>query len=110
MIQGHDLEMATNCVGPYLLTKLLEPILIQTAASSPRFSVRIVFVVALMQFFSPATAMEFDSNGTPKVLPGDNYMKSQPGDNYMQTKVGGTWLAAEFANRLGSKGILSVVS
>lgn len=54
--------------------------------------------------------MEFDSNGTPKVLPGDNYMKSQPGDNYMQTKVGGTWLAAEFANRLGSKGILSVVS
>ena len=53
--------------------------------------------------------MEFDSNGTPKVLPGDNYMKSQPGANYMQTKVGGTWLAAEFAKRLGSKGILSVV-
>ncbi|EEA21392.1 short-chain dehydrogenase, putative [Talaromyces marneffei ATCC 18224] len=106
--QGHDLEMATNCVGPYLLTRLLEPILIQTAASSPRFSVRVVFVVALMQLFSPATAMEFYSNGTPKVLPGDGYMKSQPGDNYMQTKIGGTWLAAEFANRLGSKEILSV--
>ncbi|KAL3705531.1 short-chain alcohol dehydrogenase [Talaromyces marneffei ATCC 18224] len=108
VLQGHDLEMATNCVGPYLLTRLLEPILIQTAASSPRFSVRVVFVVALMQLFSPATAMEFYSNGTPKVLPGDGYMKSQPGDNYMQTKIGGTWLAAEFANRLGSKEILSV--
>ncbi|RAO69316.1 uncharacterized protein BHQ10_005328 [Talaromyces amestolkiae] len=108
VVQGHDLEMATNCVGPYLLTKLFEPILIQTAALSPQFTVRVVFVVALMQFFSPATAMEFDNNGNPKILPGDNYMKSQPGDNYMQTKVGGTWLAAEFANRLGSKGVLSV--
>ena len=110
VIQGHDLEMTTNCLGPYLLTKLLEPTLIHTASSCSQFSVRVIFVVALMQFFSPATAMEFDSNGTPKVLPGDNYMKCQPGDNYMQTKVGGTWLAAEFANHLGRKGILSVVS
>ena len=39
VIQGHDLEMATNCLGPYLLTKLLEPILIQTAASSSPVSV-----------------------------------------------------------------------
>lgn len=102
--------MVTNCVGPYLLTKLLEPIFIQTAASNPPFSVRIVFVVALMQLFAPDIAMSFDGDGNPNVLPGDNYMQSKPGDNYMQTKVGGTWLAAEFANRLGRKGILSVVS
>jgi retinol dehydrogenase 12 len=102
--------MVTNCIGPYLLTKLLEPILIQTAMSSSPFGVRIIFVVALMQFFNPECAMWFDRDGNPRVLPGDNYMKSQPGDNYMQTKVGGTWLAAEFASRLGSKDILSVVS
>lgn len=107
--QGHDLEMVTNCVAPYILTKLLEPILVRTAASSPPFSVRIVFVVALMQFFTPAVAMSFDGDGTPKVLPGGR-VQTKVGDNYMQTKVGGTWLAAEFANRLGSKGILSVVS
>jgi hypothetical protein len=89
---------------------LLEPIMIKTAAESPQFSVRIVFVVSLMQFFSPTTAMVFHADGTPQILPGDNYMQSQPGDNYMQTKVGGTWLAAEFAKRLGSKGIMSVVS
>lgn len=63
-----------------------------------------------MQLFSGASAMSFDTDGNPKVLPGDNHMQSRPGDNYMQTKVGGTWLAAEFANRLGNKGILSVVS
>ena len=110
VMQGHDLELVTNCVGPYLLTKLLQPILIRTAGSSPPFTVRIVFVVALMQLFSPPSAMLFDGDGKPKVLPGDNYMQSKPGDNYMQTKVGGTWLAAEFANRLGSKGVFSVVS
>jgi retinol dehydrogenase 12 len=108
--QGHDLEMVTNCVAPYLLTKLLEPIMVKTAATSPQFSVRIIFVVSLMQFFNPATAMAFHADGTPQVLPGDNYMQSRPGDNYMQTKVGGTWLAAEFSNRLGGKGIMSLVS
>ena len=55
-----------------------------------------------MQLGSPAGGMSFDSQGTPKVLP-------KPMENYMQSKVGGTWLAAEFAKRLGSRGIFSVV-
>ncbi|KAH7374071.1 putative short-chain dehydrogenase [Cadophora sp. MPI-SDFR-AT-0126] len=97
---GHDLEMGTNCLAPYLLTVLLEPILIHTAASSPSLSVRVVFVVSLLQLV-PAGAMSFDSEGAPKVLP-------KAMDNYMQTKAGGTMLATEFAKRLGSNGILSV--
>jgi len=103
VVQGHDLEMATNCLAPYLLTTLLEPILIRTAASSPPFSVRVVFVVALMQLGTPAGGMLFDGHGSPKVLP-------KARENYMQSKVGGTWLAAEFAKRLESRDILSVVS
>ncbi|KAH6705287.1 putative short-chain dehydrogenase [Leptodontidium sp. 2 PMI_412] len=97
---GHDLEMGTNCLAPYLLTVLLEPILIRTAASSPSLSVRVVFVVSLLQLV-PAGVMSFDSQGTPKVLP-------KAMDNYMQTKAGGTMLATEFEKRLGSNGILSV--
>jgi len=95
--------MVTNCLAAYLLTTLLEPILIQTAAKNPPFSVRVVFVVALMQLGTPAGGMLFDGHGNPKVLPKDR-------DNYMQSKVGGTWLTAEFAKRLQSKDILSVVS
>ena len=102
-VQGQNLEMATNCVGPYLLTTRLEPILIRTAASSPPLSVRVIFVVALMQYGSPAGKMSFDDHGDPKI-------PSKEWDTYMQSKVGGTWLAAGFAQRLGSKGILSVVS
>jgi retinol dehydrogenase 12 len=104
VVQGHDLEMVTNCLSAYLLTILLEPILIRTAASSPPLSVRIVFVVAIMQLGTPAGGMSFDGSGNPNILPRKNR------ENYMQTKVGGTWLAAEFANRLKSKDILSVVS
>ncbi|EXJ70452.1 uncharacterized protein A1O5_06521 [Cladophialophora psammophila CBS 110553] len=99
--QGQNLEMATNCVAPYLLTTLLEPILIRTAASSPPLSVRVVFVVALMQYGNPAGKMSFDDHGDPKIPP-------KQWDTYMQSKVGGTWLAAGFAQQLGSKGILSV--
>lgn len=96
--------MVTNCLSAYLLTLLLEPILIKTAASSPPFSVRIVFVVAIMQLGTTRGGMSFDSNGTPTILP------RKDRENYMQTKVGGTWLAAKFANRLKSKDILSLVS
>lgn len=30
--------------------------------------------------------------------------------NYLQSKAGSAWLADEFAKRLGSKGVLSIVS
>jgi retinol dehydrogenase 12 len=103
VVQGHELQMATNSLAPYLLTTLLEPILIRTAVSSPPFSVRVVFVSALMNHRVPAGGISFDSHGSPKIMPED-------WDNYMQSKVGGTWLADGFAKRLGSKDILSVVS
>lgn len=41
--QGHKIHMGTNCLGPYLLTKLLLPILTKTAESAPKNSVRVVF-------------------------------------------------------------------
>lgn len=85
------------------MTRLLEPILLKTAESATPFSVRIVWVVSLMTFGAPRDSMSFAADGTPNVLP-------KPLENYMQSKVGGSWLAAESAKRLGSKGILSVVS
>lgn len=103
VVQGHELQMATNSLAPYLLTTLLEPVLVRTAASSPPFSIRVVFVVALMNRRVPAGGISFDSHGVPKIMP-------ESWDNYMQSKAGGTWLADGFAKRLGSKDILSVVS
>lgn len=106
MMQGHDLEMGTNCLGPYLMTLLLEPILIKTAglADVKKFGVRIVWVTSLLQAGTPVGGMQFDSDGTPVVLT-KKFM-----DNYMQSKVGDAWLGADFAEKLGKHGIMSVVS
>lgn len=46
--QGHDLEMATNCLGPFLLNKLLEPVLISTASHEAPGEVRVVWVTSLL--------------------------------------------------------------
>ncbi|TAQ91333.1 hypothetical protein B7494_g300 [Chlorociboria aeruginascens] len=100
---GHDLEIGTNCLGPYLMTLLLEPILVATAtlADVPKYTVRIVFVVSLLQVSVPPGAMQFQDDGTPVIL--TKFM-----ENYMQSKVGGAWLAAYFAKRLGQHGIMSM--
>ncbi|KAG4440605.1 hypothetical protein IFR05_003922 [Cadophora sp. M221] len=68
---GHDLEMGTNCLAPYLMTNLLEPILTRTANTpgTPPNGVRVVFVIsALNNGFVPGGAMSFDENGTPVVI------------------------------------------
>jgi hypothetical protein len=52
---------------------------------------------------APKGGMSFAADGTPNVV-------TRAMDNYLQSKVGESWLASEFSKRLGSKGILSVVS
>ncbi|KAH6666816.1 putative short-chain dehydrogenase [Halenospora varia] len=98
---GRDLETSTNCLGPYLLALLLEPVLLNTASISPPYSVRIVWVTSMLQRSIPQNGMGFDDKGAPKIL--TNFM-----GNYMQTKVGVAWLADKFSRRLGKNGILSV--
>lgn len=42
--QGFELQLGTNCLGHYALTRLLTPLLVQTARSSAKGSVRVVWV------------------------------------------------------------------
>ena len=102
--QGYDLEMATNCLGPFLLNHLLEPMLVRTAAaeSTPN-GVRIVWLSSLINASVPDGGIQFSKDGSPRVQ--KNAMQ-----NYMQSKVGNVFLASEAAKRLGKDGIISVVS
>ncbi len=86
------------------MTLLLEPLIIQTATlpDTPKSSVRIVWVVSLLQAGTPPGGMQFDANGTPVYL--KKFMQ-----NYMQSKAGDAWLAIHFAERLGKYGVMSVV-
>ncbi|KAL9031274.1 MAG: hypothetical protein Q9196_000681 [Gyalolechia fulgens] len=102
--EGVDLEMATNCLGPFLLNRLLEPLLVRTAESesATRNGTRIVWVSSMITAgVAPGGICFENKSGQPQVL--KNAMQ-----NYMQTKVGNLFLASETAKRLGDKGIISV--
>ena len=101
--QGHDLQFGTNCLGPYFFTKLLHPLLIRTAASSPKNSVRVLWAASSgIQVLAPNGGIAEDkATGAPKVL-------SSQQANYGQTKVGNVLLAYKTQALLREHGIVSV--
>ncbi|KAL1853675.1 short-chain alcohol dehydrogenase [Diaporthe australafricana] len=102
--QGHELRMATNCLGPQLLTHMLAPLLIETARdqASQKDSVRVVWVSSMINSGSTKGGIAWDEAlNKPKILPGGM-------DQYMQTKVGDVFLAHEWGERLAGDGVVSV--
>lgn len=104
--------MGTNCVGPFLFTQLLVPLLRKTAAASPPGAVRVTWAASTaVDLLAPEHGVDLeheatatgDGNGGPKVL-------GLPQLNYGQSKAGNVLLGAEFARRYGGEGIVSCVS
>lgn len=99
--QGHDLQLATNCLGPHLLTQLLLPTLKATAQDAPSASVRVIWTASIVADVSaPKEGVNLEElldRGTPQQR------------NYQNTKVGNWFLAHALAKQAGSDGILSVV-
>ncbi|TVY55239.1 putative oxidoreductase, partial [Lachnellula suecica] len=100
-VQGHEAHMAVNCLGPFLLTKLLLPILRTTAASIPEASVRVVF----------ASSGIIDMKGPPggvslaELAPGIH--STDIAYNYAASKAGNWLLASEFHKRTREDGIVA---
>lgn len=101
--QGHEMQMATNCLGPFLLTKLLTPVLRETAKTAPKNSVRVIWASSLANnLFSPAGGIRLAQDGSgPK-----NYSITQT--NYGQSKTGNQFYAAEFQRQNAPYGVVSV--
>ncbi|EKG19936.1 Short-chain dehydrogenase/reductase SDR [Macrophomina phaseolina MS6] len=98
---GYDLELGTNCLGPFLLARLLQPTLEATAARADGSSVRIVWVSSMISVGTPEGGVQFDAEGNPVQL--------KAMDNYMQSKAGDLFLAHVFSQRLASRHVMSVV-
>lgn len=101
--QGLDLQMGTNCVGPFLLTKLLRPILEETAAQSEPNSVRVSWAGSLavdVGSYKPG-GISIDDSGKP--------MDCGVQTNYGQSKAGNLYFASEYARRSGDKGVIDLV-
>ena len=83
--QGIELQLATNCLGPFLLTRLLLPTL--KAASAPR----VVWTASQMvELSAPTGGLIMDEIETP---PKDKTK------NYTNSKTGNLFLGAELARR-----------
>ncbi|KAG8165587.1 hypothetical protein KVR01_004139 [Diaporthe batatas] len=98
--QGHDLQIATNCLGPYLLYQLLLPLLTKTAASSTTGSVRVAWAASIaVQVASPKPhGIVIDESGCPT--------DQGVSDNYGQSKVGNVFLARHFAKTTPENGVV----
>ena len=99
--QGHELQMATNCLGHYLLTQLLLPTLLHTAESAPPAAVRVVWTSSIVVDLS-APKSGLDMSDLLTAPPSDQQK------NYVSSKTGNWFLASSLASQVGSKGILSV--
>lgn len=101
--QNYETQLGTNCLGPFLFTQLLLPILVKTATLSPPDSVRICWTSSLMAEASvPKGVINFeDINGEKGV---------SQSVLYSQSKAGNIFLGWELARRNREDGLISVVS
>jgi len=102
--QGCELQLATNCLGPFLLTQMLLPLLEKAASESRDYSPGAVRVV-----WTSSQIMELSAPEGGLVM---SELKKPPQDrtrNYINSKTGNLFLATELARRVGpSHGIISV--
>ncbi|KAL8720307.1 MAG: hypothetical protein Q9225_002819 [Loekoesia sp. 1 TL-2023] len=98
--QGHELQLATNCLGHYLLTKLLLPTLLYTAESTDPAAVRVIWTSSIaVDASAPKGGMNISELTD---------IPSNQQRNYVNSKTGNWFLASALADQVGSKGILSL--
>ena len=95
--QGQELQVATNCLGPYLFTQLLVPVLIRTAKATTPGAVRVVWTSSIAtDFGAPINIADLST------APADQQR------NYTMSKTGNWFLADALAKQVGPEGVLSV--
>ncbi|CAH0027954.1 unnamed protein product [Clonostachys rhizophaga] len=99
--QGHEIHVGVNCLGTFLFTKLLTPLLANTAKAADPGTVRVVWVSSFVDLVAdkrtglPLDKMDFLKIGSPL-------------DRYAYSKVGNYLHAVEYARRHKEDGIICV--
>jgi NAD(P)-dependent dehydrogenase (short-subunit alcohol dehydrogenase family) len=97
--QGFEATMGTNCVGPFLFTQLLLPILESTARNSMPGATRVIWTSSAVVEMAPKGGVKLKDLLTPP---------TDPQTNYTLSKVCNWFLASELGRRVNEKGILSL--
>lgn len=111
---GHEIQLGTNVIAPWLLQSFLTPVLVRTAAlpDTPKNSVRTVWVASLANNSSPYPGgINWDDINFERPLTGIK-TKIVPMEGrilmYGQSKAANIILAAEMAKRLQGTGVLAL--
>lgn len=101
--QNYEAQLGTNCLGPFLFTKILTPLLIETAKSAPRGSVRVCWLA------SSAAEVNSPKPGGVDMKNLDYHKDQSAWYKYGVSKAGNVLYAKEFAKRYQADGVLSMV-
>ncbi|QKX59151.1 uncharacterized protein TRUGW13939_06283 [Talaromyces rugulosus] len=101
-VQGHELALGVNCIGTHLFTRLLTPLLIETAKAEPANSVRVVWLSSfgLELFGAQDVGVALDNL--------DYHEPKAAAERYGISKCGAWALGVEYARRHKADGIVSV--
>ncbi|RYP45910.1 hypothetical protein DL768_007804 [Monosporascus sp. mg162] len=100
--QGYDLSLGVNCIGTFLFTRLVTPLLVNTSKTSAPSSVRVVWLSSFALEF-------FGARDTGVDLDNLDYHTAKPAAERYGISKAGVWaLGIEFARRHREDGILSV--
>ncbi|KIX04812.1 uncharacterized protein Z518_05683 [Rhinocladiella mackenziei CBS 650.93] len=98
--QGFELQLGVNTLAPFLFTKFLTPILVQTAKISPPGSVRVMWV-------SSSAAYLFAPTGGVEIQQLEDTSDRSPVYMYGVSKAGNAFHCLHFAKLHGKDGIIS---
>lgn len=101
-VQGHELSLGVNCIATFLFTKLLTPVMVDTAKVEPPNTVRVIWVssFALEQFAPEGRGVDMSNL--------DYHKPTIHIARYGISKAGDWLLAVEYARRHRADGIVSV--
>ncbi|KAF9479836.1 NAD(P)-binding protein [Pholiota conissans] len=98
--QGYDLQFGTNVIGHFYFTKLLIPLLVAGAKSSPDGKARVVNTSSSGSLFTKTIRFDALRDTAARKKAGTQEM-------YFQSKLGNVLFANELAKRYGDQGIVS---
>ncbi|KAH9899105.1 hypothetical protein F4778DRAFT_186079 [Xylariomycetidae sp. FL2044] len=102
--QGYEQHVGVNVLGGFLLTKLLTPILEETAKSAPANTVRVVWVSSTAgEIFAQKNV-----GATPAMMATEAMAKRSGNERYWYSKVGNLAHGLEYALRQQASGVISV--
>jgi retinol dehydrogenase-12 len=101
--QGYEVQLGVNNLGHFLFTKLLTPLLVETAKTASPGSVRVVWV-------SSSAVKRYAPHGGVEMGNLDYKSERTAWEKYGISKAGNVFQATEFARRYAESGVLSVVS